>query len=64
MEVIIDGVQENAIKEYTELFNINSDKEIKESDLVKLAINRFINDVEELTEEDLILNFKQVIECI
>lgn len=36
-------------------------KEVKESDLVKLAVNRFLNDVEELSEEDLIISFMEVL---
>ena len=36
-------------------------KEINESDLVKLAINRFLNDVEGLSEEELIISFMEVL---
>ena len=36
-------------------------KEVNESDLVKLAVNRFLNDVEELSEEDLIISFMEVL---
>lgn len=36
-------------------------KEVNESDLVKLAINRFLNDVEGLSEEELIISFMEVL---
>lgn len=36
-------------------------KEVNESDLVKLAVNRFLNDVEELSEENLIISFMEVL---
>ena len=36
-------------------------KEVNESDLVKLAVNRFLNDIEELSEEDLIISFMEVL---
>lgn len=36
-------------------------KEVNKSDLIKLAIDRFLNDVEELSEEDLIISFMEVL---
>lgn len=77
LNVKLDKEQESRFKEILSIFkntnqydidylNNNLDlelklKEVNESDLVKLAINRFLNDVEELSEEELIISFMEVL---
>ena len=62
MKIELTKEQESKLNDILEIINKNRTyKDVKESELIALAIDKFLAEVEELEEEDLIFKLMEVL---